>query len=88
MHDAITVDNSNIVDLGVLLLTLPPPPLIVLSVHSSNVPASFVVSVADLVGAVVGIVDDDDDVLSSTSIAKITNLNMTCYSYVATYVAS
>ena len=86
MHDAITVDNSNIVDLGVLLLTLPPPPLIVLSVHSSNVPASFVVSVADLVGAVVGIVDDDD-VLSSTSIAKITNLNMTCYSYVATYVA-
>ena len=83
MHDAITVDNSNIVDLGVLLLTLPPPPLIVLSVHSS---ASFAVSVADLVGAVVGIVDDDD-VLSSTSIAKITNLNMTCYSYVATYVA-
>ena len=72
------MDNSNIVDRGVLLLTLPPSPLIVLSIDSSNVLGSFVVSVADFEGAAVGIVEDDADVFSSTSMAKITNLSMMC----------
>ena len=58
------MDNFNIVDRGVLLLTLPPSPLIVLSVHSSIVLASFVVSLADFEGAVVGVVLDDGDVFS------------------------
>ena len=73
-----TVDNSTIIDHDVLVLTLPPSPLIVISVHSSNVLASFVVLVADFEGAVVGTVEDDGDVFSSTSMAKIINLSMMC----------
>ena len=64
--------NSNVVDPGMLLLTLPPSPLMG-SVHSSHVPVSFVISLSDIVGTVVGIVDGDSDVFSSGSIAKITN---------------
>ena len=69
------MDNSNIIDHDVLVLTLPPSPLIVLSVHSSNVLA---VSLADFEGAAVGTVEDDGDVFSSTSMAKIINLSMMC----------
>ena len=61
------MDNSDIVKVGVLLLTLPPSCLIG-SVHSSHILGSFVFSVVDSVVTVVGIVDGDGDVLSSTSI--------------------
>ena len=85
IHNAITVDNSNIVNVGVLLLTLPPSCLIG-SVHSSCILGSFVFSVVDIVVTVVGIVDGDGDVLSSASIKLDYKFSVTTTcGYVASY---
>ena len=79
------MDNSNIVNVGVLLLTLPPSCLIG-SVHSSHILGSFVFSVVDIVVTVVGIVDGDSDVLSSASIKLRYKFSvMTTCGYIASY---